>query len=131
MQLGIFVFGMMLDCLQISSGSLRESATGTQPCDPEATICIVGPERPGTEGKTEKPERQTEQPSEASEDTTVRPERQSEFSPEQQEDNAIELKDEQIRDVQQEDGDGIEERVEIDKKTPVIISGDNAYVVWL
>ena len=43
---------------QQSSGSLRESATGTQPCDPEATICIVGPERPGTEGKTEKPERQ-------------------------------------------------------------------------
>jgi len=39
---------------QQSSGSLRESATGTKPCDPEATICIVGPERPGTEGKTEK-----------------------------------------------------------------------------
>ena len=37
-----------------------------------------------SEKTTVRPERQTEQPSEASEDTTVRPERQSEFSPEQQ-----------------------------------------------
>ena len=40
------------------------------------------------------------------------------------------IKSEQDADEQQEDGDGIEERVEIDKKAPVIISGDNAYVVW-
>jgi hypothetical protein len=89
-----------------------------------------------SEKTTIRPERQTEQPSEASEDTTVRPERQSEFSPEQQEDNDIDLKDEQIRDVQQEEddnennGDNDEEQVEIDKKAPIAISGDNVYVVW-
>ena len=109
---------------QQSSGSLRESATGTQPCDPEATICIVGPERPGTEGKTEEPERQERFNSdvlrESSNDQIIKGEQDTD---EQQE-------DEQQEDEQQEDGDGIEERVEIDKKAPVIISGDNAYVVW-
>jgi hypothetical protein len=92
-----------------------------------------------SEKTTIRPERQTEQPSEASEDTTVRPERQSEFSPEQQEDNDIELKDEQIRDVQQEEDDDEntggneeeeDEQVEIDKKAPIAISGDNVYIVW-
>jgi hypothetical protein len=88
-----------------------------------------------SEKTTVRPERQTEQPSEASEDTTVRPERQSEFSPEQQEDNAIELKDEQIRDVQQEEDDnentgGNEEEQIVIDKAPVIISGDNTYIVW-
>ena len=89
-----------------------------------------------SEKTTVRPERQTEQPSEASEDTTVRPERQSEFSPDQQEDNDIELKDEQIRDVQQEEDDNEntggneEEQVEIDKKAPIAISGDNVYIVW-
>jgi len=99
---------------QQSSGSLRESATGTQPCDPEATICIVGPERPGTEGKTEKPERQERFNSDVLRESS----------------NDQIIKGEQDTDEQQEDGDGIEERVEIDKKAPVIISGDNAYIVW-
>jgi hypothetical protein len=101
---------------QQSSGSLRESATGTQPCDPEATICIVGPERPGTEGKTEKPERQERFNSDVLRESS---------------DDQI-IKGEQDTNEQQEDGDsdGNEERVEIDKKAPVIISGDNLYVVW-
>jgi hypothetical protein len=40
------------------------------------------------------------------------------------------IKGEQDTNEQQEDGDGNEERVETDKKAPVIISGDNVYVVW-
>ncbi len=85
------------------------------------------------------PERQSQQPSEAPGATTRQPEGQSQFSPEQQEDDngndaAIEQKDEQFTDVLQEDdnennGDN-EERVEIDKKAPVLISGNNVYVVW-
>jgi hypothetical protein len=102
---------------QQSSGSLRESATGTQPCDPEATICIVGPERPGTEGKTEKPEGREQFNSDV-----LRESRNDQIIKGEQD------ADEQQEDEQQEDGDGIEEQV--DKKAPVIISGDNAYVVW-
>jgi hypothetical protein len=91
-------------------------------------------EAPGA--MTVRPERQSQFNSEQQEDdTTVRPERQSEFSPEQQEDNAIELKDEQIRDVQQEEDDnentgGNEEEQIVIDKAPVIISGDNTYIVW-
>src|SRR5687768_7163174 len=40
------------------------------------------------------------------------------------------IKGEQDTNEQQEDGDGNEERIESDKKAPVIISGDNVYVVW-
>jgi hypothetical protein len=90
------------------------------------------------EKTTVQPERQSQQPSEAPEDTAVQPERQSQFASERQEDGndaAIEQKDEQIRDVQEEEDDNEntgddEDRVEIDKKAPVIISGDNVYVVW-
>ena len=89
-----------------------------------------------SEKTTVQPERQSQQPSEAPGATTVRPERQLQFSPEQQDDgnNAIELKDEQIRDVQEEEDDnenngGNEEQIVIDK-APVVISGDNVYVVW-
>jgi hypothetical protein len=88
------------------------------------------------------PERQSQQPSEAPGVTTARPERQSQFNSEQQEDGnnaAIEQKDEQIRDVLQEEEDDDEnnggneeqiEQVEIDKKAPIAISGDNVYIVW-
>jgi len=101
----------------------------------QASYATKQSKRAPSEKTTVRPERQTEQPSEASEDTTVRPERQSEFSPEQQEDNDIELKDEQIRDVQQEEDDNEntggneEEQVEIDK-APVVISGDKVFIVW-
>jgi hypothetical protein len=87
------------------------------------------------------PDRQSQQPSEAPGATTARPERQSQFNSEQQEDgnsDAVEQKDEQIRDVLQEEEDdenngGNEEQieqVEIDKKAPIAISGDNVYIVW-
>jgi hypothetical protein len=97
-------------------------------------------EAPGA--TTVPPERQSQQPSEAPGATVVRPDRQSQFSPEQQEEEdginaVIEQKDEQIRDVLQEDDDenngGNEEQieqVEIDKKAPIAISGDNVYIVW-
>jgi hypothetical protein len=92
------------------------------------------------EKTTVQPERQSQQPSEAPGITTVPPERQLQFSHEQQEDGinaAIEQKDEQFRNVLQEDDDennsGNEEqieKVEIDKKAPIAISGDNVYIVW-
>jgi hypothetical protein len=97
-------------------------------------------EAPGV--TTVPPERQSQQPSEAPGVTTARPERQSQFNSEQQEDGnnaAIEQKDEQIRDVLQEEEDDDEnnggneeqiEQVEIDKKAPIAISGDNVYIVW-
>jgi hypothetical protein len=97
-------------------------------------------EAPGA--TTVPPERQSQQPSEAPGATVVRPDRQSQFSPEQQEEEdginaVIEQKDEQIRGVLQEDDDenngGNEEQieqVEIDKKAPIAISGDNVYIVW-
>jgi hypothetical protein len=97
-------------------------------------------EAPGA--TTVPPERRSQQPSEAPGATVVRPDRQSQFSPEQQEEEdginaVIEQKDEQIRDVLQEDDDenngGNEEQieqVEIDKKAPIAISGDNVYIVW-
>jgi hypothetical protein len=97
-------------------------------------------EAPGV--TTVPPERQSQQPSEAPGVTTARPERQSQFNSEQQEDGnnaATEQKDEQIRDVLQEEEDDDEnnggneeqiEQVEIDKKAPIAISGDNAYIVW-
>lgn len=89
------------------------------------------------EKTTGRPERQSQQPSEAPGATTV-PERQSQFGSERQEDGndaAVEQKDEQIRDVQQEEDDNEnngdnEEQVEIDKKAPVAVSDDNVYVVW-
>jgi hypothetical protein len=97
-------------------------------------------EAPGA--TTVPPERQSQQPSEAPGATTARPERQSQFNSEQQEDgnsDPTEQKDEQIRDVLQEEEDDDEnnggneeqiEQVEIDKKAPIAISGDNAYIVW-
>jgi hypothetical protein len=97
-------------------------------------------EAPGV--TTVPPERQSQQPSEAPGVTTARPDRQSQFNSEQQEDGnnaAIEQKDEQIRDVLQEEEDDDEnnggneeqiEQVEIDKKAPIAISGDNVYIVW-
>jgi hypothetical protein len=113
---------------------------GTTMTVPQASYATKQSKQVPPEKTTVTPQRQSEQPSEASEDTTVRPERQSEFSPEQQEDenNVIDQKDEQIRDVQEEDdddentGDNGEqiERAETDKKAPIAISGDNVYVVW-
>jgi hypothetical protein len=93
------------------------------------------------EKTTVPPDRQSQQPSEAPGATTARPERQSQFNSEQQENgnsDAVEQKDEQIRDVLQEEEDdenngGNEEQieqVEIDKKAPIAISGDNVYIVW-
>jgi hypothetical protein len=133
--------------------ALGTIGTSTAIIDSYATIALKQSQQP-SENTTARPERQTQQPSEApgattvpperqsqfnseqqEDDTTVRPERQSEFSPEQQEDNAIELKDEQIRDVQQEEDDnentgGNEEEQIVIDKAPVIISGDNTYIVW-
>ena len=48
---------------------------------------------------------------------------------------AIEQKDEQFRDVLQEDDNAndeeeLDEQIEIDKKAPIAISGDNVYIVW-
>ena len=97
-------------------------------------------EAPGV--TTVPPERQSQQLSEAPGVTTARPERQSQFNSEQQEDGnnaAIEQKDEQIRDVLQEEEEDDDnnggneeqiEQVEIDKKAPIAISGDNVYIVW-
>jgi hypothetical protein len=113
---------------------------GTTMTVPQASYATKQSKQVPPEKTTVTPQRQSEQPSEASEDTTVRPERQSEFSPEQQEDenNVIDQKDEQIRDVQEEDdddentGDNGEqiERAETDKKAPIAVSGDNVFIVW-
>jgi hypothetical protein len=114
--------------------------------DSHATKTLKQSQQP-SEDATARPERQSQQPSEAPGATTVRPDRQSQFSPEQQEEDginaAIEQKDEQFRDVLQEENDGDNEndentggnedqigRVEIDKKAPIAISGDNVYIVW-
>ena len=114
--------------------------------DSHATKTLKQSQQP-SEDATARPERQFQQPSEAPGATTVRPDRQSQFSPEQQEEDginaAIEQKDEQFRDVLQEGNDDDNEndentggnedqigRVEIDKKAPITISGDNAYIVW-
>jgi hypothetical protein len=126
--------------------------------DSYATIALKQSQQP-SENTTARPERQSQQPSEAPGATTIQPGRQSQqpseapesqrqtqsgFEPsnpaEQQEDenNVIEQKDEQIRDVQQEEdddentGDNGEqiERAEIDKKAPIAVSGDNVFIVW-
>ncbi|MGH9986924.1 MAG: hypothetical protein ACRD8W_23515 [Nitrososphaeraceae archaeon] len=109
---------------------------------PQALYATKQSKQVPPEKTTVPPERQSQQPSEAPGATTARPERQSQFNSEQQEDGnnaAIEQKDEQIRDVLQEEEDDVEnnggneeqiEQVEIDKKAPIAISGDNAYIVW-
>jgi cytoskeletal protein RodZ len=109
---------------------------------PQASYATKQSKQVPPEKTTVQPERQSQQPSEAPGVTTARPERQSQFNSEQQEDGnnaAIEQKDEQIRDVLQEEEDDDEnnggneeqiEQVEIDKKAPIAISGDNAYIVW-
>jgi hypothetical protein len=126
-------------------------APGTTTTQPERQQSQQPSEAPGT--TTTQPERQqSQQPSEAPEGNTD-PQRQTQFgsepvnSADQQEDenSVIEQKDEQIRDVlqeddddennggneeQTEDDDGIREQVEIDKKAPIAISGDNIYIVW-
>ena len=96
-----------------------------------------------SEDITARPERQSQQPSEALGATVVRPDRQSQFSPEQQQeedeiDAAIEQKDEQFTNVLQEDNanqnnnddEELDDQIEIDKKAPIAISGDNVYIVW-
>lgn len=96
-----------------------------------------------SEDITARPERQSQQPSEAPGATVVRPDRQSQFSPEQQQeedeiDAAIEQKDEQFTNVLQEDNanqnnnddEELDDQIEIDKKVPIAISGDNVYIVW-
>ena len=108
---------------------------------PQASYATKQSKQVPPEKTTVPPERQSQQPSEALGATTARPERQSQFNSEQQEDgnsDAVEQKDEQIRDVLQEEEDdenngGNEEQieqVEIDKKAPIAISGDNVYIVW-
>jgi hypothetical protein len=126
--------------------------------DSYATIALKQSQQP-SENTTARPERQSQQPSEAPGATTIQPGRQSQqpseapesqrqtqsgFEPsnpaEQQEDenNVIDQKDEQIRDVQEEEGDDENngdngeqiERAEIDKKAPIAISGDNVFIVW-
>jgi hypothetical protein len=108
---------------------------------PQASYATKQSKQVPPETTTVPPERQSQQPSEAPGATTERPERQSQFNSEQQEDGnnaAIEQKDEQIRDVLQEEDDDENngsneeqsEQVEIDKKAPIAISGDNAYIVW-
>ena len=109
---------------------------------PQASYATKQSKQVPPEKTTVQPERQSQQPSEAPGVTTARPERQSQFNSEQQEDGnnaAIEQKDEQIRDVLQEEEEDDDnnggneeqiEQVEIDKKAPIAISGDNAYIVW-
>ena len=108
---------------------------------PQASYATKQSKQVPPEKTTVTPQRQSEQPSEAPESQR---QTQSGFEPsnpaEQQEDenNVIEQKDEQIRDVLQEEEDdenngGNEEQieqVEIDKKAPIAISGDNVYIVW-
>jgi hypothetical protein len=108
---------------------------------PQASYATKQSKQVPPEKTTVPPDRQSQQPSEAPGATTARPERQSQFNSEQQENgnsDAVEQKDEQIRDVLQEEEDdenngGNEEQieqVEIDKKAPIAISGDNVYIVW-
>ncbi|MGC1133909.1 MAG: hypothetical protein WA941_13870 [Nitrososphaeraceae archaeon] len=108
---------------------------------PQASYATKQSKQVPPEKTTVPPERQSQQPSEAPGATTERPERQSQFNSEQQEDgisDATEQKDEQIRDVLQEEDDDENngsneeqsEQIEIDKKAPIAISGDNAYIVW-
>ena len=138
--------------------ALGAIGTSTTIIDSYATIALKQSQQP-SENTTARPERQSQQPSEAPGATTIQPGRQSQqpseapesqrqtqsgFEPsnpaEQQEDenNVIEQKDEQIRDILQEEDDdenngGNEEQieqVEIDKKAPIAISGDNVFIVW-
>jgi hypothetical protein len=139
----IIVLGIIGTAMTVLQASYATDTSKKQSKQAPSEKTTVQPERQSqqpsgaSEETTVQPDRQSQQPSGASEETTVQPERQLQFSPEQQEDgnNAIEQKDEQIRDVQQQEDDNEnngdnEERVEIDKKAPVVISGNNVYVVW-
>jgi hypothetical protein len=140
---GIIVLGIIGTAMMVLQASYATDTSKKQSKQAPSEKITVQPERQSqqpsgaSEETTVQPERQSQQPSGASEETTVQPERQLQFSPEQQDDgnNAIEQKDEQIRDLQEEEDDNEnngdnEERVEIDKKAPVLISGNNVYVVW-
>lgn len=96
---------------------------------------------------TVQPERDSTQSPEESGSTTIQPERQSQFNSQQRENDndnnngaAIQEKDEQFRDVFQEDDNSninnndndeeLDEQIEIDKKAPIAVSGNNIYIVW-
>jgi hypothetical protein len=101
------------------------------------------PSSPGA--STLQPQRQSQQPPENPDSQRLEQAGSELFNPaDQQEDEnngdnaAIEQKDEQILDVLQEENDEINgdneeqiEQIEIDKKAPIAISGDNVYIVWL